>query len=429
MLMRSGVFWEAAAIFGRAVFLESLAGGWLGDGCGPMKYRRYGRTEIKMPVITCGGMRFQQSWSDMPLEKIKGGVQANLEAAVRYALGIGVNHIETARGYGTSEMQLGQVLPRFAREDLILQTKVAPEADPKVFLANFEKSMAYLRTDYVDLFSFHGVNNEELLDWTLREGGCMEEALRLKEQGRIRHIGYSTHASQKVIEQANASGAFDYVNLHWYFVNELNWRAIEIAAANDMGVFIISPNDKGGRLYEPTPVMRELCGELHPMQWNALFCLARPEVHTLSMGVSRPQDFDLHLEMLDYYDDAQAAMAPAEKRLREHMAKTLGADWCARWHEGLPEWEELPGGINVKEILRLWTYSKSLDLISWGKMRYNLLGNAGHWFPGRKVTDFDEREMIEKCGSNPFADRIPEILREAHALLNDAEVKRLSASD
>lgn len=393
-----------------------------------MKYRRYGRTELKMPVITCGGMRFQQSWSDVPLDEIKGGMQANLEAAVRYALSIGVNHIETARGYGTSEMQLGQVLPQFNRDDLILQTKVAPDEDPKVFLENFEKSMAYLKTDYVDLFSFHGINNAQLLDWVLRDGGCMEVALKLKEQGRVRHIGYSTHASARVICEANASNAFDYCNVHWYFVNELNWPAIEIAAKNDMGVFIISPNDKGGRLYEPSEVMKELCGDLHPMQWNALFCLSRPEVHTLSMGVSCPQDFDAHLDMLQWYDDARAVMSPVEKRLRDRMDSVLGADWREHWHEGIPEWDEMPGGINVLEILRLWTYAKSLDLISWGKMRYNLLGNGGHWFPGFKVSEFDDGEMIEKCGGNRFADRIPTVLREAHALLNDEDVKRLSES-
>ncbi|EDY82900.1 oxidoreductase, aldo/keto reductase family [Verrucomicrobiia bacterium DG1235] len=382
-----------------------------------------------MPVITCGGMRFQQSWSDVPLDEIKGGGQANLEAAIRFSLDVGANHIETARGYGTSEMQLGQVLPQFNRDDLIVQTKVAPEKDPKVFLENFEKSMAYLKLDYVDLFSMHGINNEELLDWTLRDGGCMEVALKLKEQGRVRHIGYSTHASNKVICEANASNAFDYVNVHWYFVNELNWESVEIAAKNDMGVFIISPNDKGGMLYSPPPKLVELCGDLHPMQWNALFCLARPEVHTLSMGVSCPQDFDTHVEMLEHYDKAQEVMAPVEAKLRAEIVKTLGADWCAGWWKGIPEWEELPKGVNVKEILRLYTYAKSLDIVDWGKMRYNLLGNAEHWFPGQKVSDYDKGELREKLSESAFADQIPEILKEAHAMFNEEELKRLSQSE
>jgi len=394
-----------------------------------MKYRRFGKTEIEMPVITCGGMRFQQSWGDMPMGEIKGGVQANLEAAVRYSLSVGANHFETARGYGTSEMQLGQVLPQFDRDELIVQTKVNPTEDPKEFLEIFETSMAYLKLDHVDLFSIHGINDRKNFEYTMREGGCLDVACKLKEQGRVRHIGYSTHANEALICEANASGRFEYCNVHWYFVNELNWPAIEVAREQDMGVFIISPNDKGGKLYAPPAKLVELCGDLAPMQWNALFCLARPEVHTLSMGVSGPQDFDAHLEMLDHYDDAQEVMAPAEKKLRAELERVHGADWYAGWWKGLPEWEELPQGINVKEILRLWTYAKGLDLVEWGKMRYNLLGNAGHWFPGHKVAAYDKGEMREKLSASSFADSIPEILEEAHALLDDAEVKRLSASD
>lgn len=381
-----------------------------------------------MPVITCGGMRFQQSWSDLKAEDIKRGGQANMEAAVRFSLDMGANHIETARGYGSSEMQLGMILPKFNRDELVLQTKVSPEADPKVFLENFEKSMAYLKTDYVDLFSFHGINNHEILDWVLRDGGCMEVVRKLQAQGRIRHVGYSTHGSNRVICDANASGQFDYCNVHWYFVNELNWEAIQIASEQDMGVFIISPNDKGGKLQAPPPKLVDLCGDLHPMQWNALFCLSRPEVHTLSMGVSCPQDFDMHLEMLDHYDRAKETMEPVERKLRGEMAKILGADWCSGWWKNLPEWEDLPGEVNVKEILRLYTYAKTLDIVEWGKMRYNLLGNAGHWFPGKKAVDFDRFEMKEKLSASAFGDQLLDILDEAHTLFDEAEVKRLSES-
>ena len=382
-----------------------------------------------MPVITCGSMRYQQSWSDLPLEQIKPDGQANLEAAIRYALDLGVNHFETARGYGTSEMQMGQVLPRFPRDALIVQTKVTPFEDSKEFLDTFETSMSYLKLDYVDNFSIHGINNRETLDWTVREGGCLEVARRLQREGRVRHIGFSTHGSCAEIIDAIETDAFDYVNLHWYFVNPLNAAAIDAARARDMGVFIISPNDKGGKLQQPTPILSELCAPLHPMQFNALFCWARPDVHTLSMGVSRPSDFDLHIESVKSIDQAAEVIAPIEKRIRDHMAKALGADWCASWHEGLPDWQAIPGGINVKEIARLWTFAKSLDMVEFGKMRYNLLGNAKHWFPGRKVTDYDPIEMRDALGDYVFADRIPEILREAHDLLNAEEVKRQSESD
>jgi len=373
-------------------------------------------------------MRFQQSWSDEPLDRIKSDQQDNLEAAVRFALEKGSNHIGTARVYGTSEMQLGQVLPKLKREEFMVQTKVVPDPDPKKFLETLEISMGNLNLDHIDLFGFHGVNNAETLDWIVRDGGCLEVVRKLQAQGRIRYVGFSTHGGTQEICDAIATGVFDYVNLHWYFVNELNWEAIALAREKDMGVFIISPNDKGGKLYEPTETLLELCGDLHPMQWNALFCLSRPEVHTLSMGVSCPQDFDTHLEMLEYYDSAKETMTPALKRIRSHMASILGDDWCEGWWKGLPEWWDVPNQTNVKEILRLYTYSKTLDIVEWGKMRYNLLGNAAHWFPGKKVSEVDPGALKEALSGSNFADQIPGILKEAHAMLNDAEVKRQSES-
>src|SRR5262249_39184883 len=101
---------------------------------GPMKYRRFGRTELSMPVISCGGMRYQFKWQDVPPDQIPAENQRNLEATIHRSLALGINHIETARGYGTSEMQLGNVLPTLPRDKIIVQTKVMPKATKKEFL-------------------------------------------------------------------------------------------------------------------------------------------------------------------------------------------------------------------------------------------------------------------------------------------------------
>lgn len=394
-----------------------------------MQYRRFGKTDLEMPVFSCGGMRYQHKWSDIKWSEVPDEGQKNLEATIHRSVELGINHIETARGYGSSEMQLGPVLKQFPREKLIVQTKVAPFATAKEFLNTFDKSMDYLQLEHVDLLSLHGINNQQLLDWSLGENGCLAAARWLQKEGRCRHVGFSTHATTDVIVKTIESNAFDYVNLHWYFVNDLNWSAVEAAAACDMGVFIISPNDKGGKLYAPPPKLTDLCAPLHPMQFNALYCLNRPQVHTLSCGAARPSDFDPHVAALEHYDDIPTILDPIEKRIRSEMEAVLGGDWCARWTEGLPSYEEVPNEVNLIEILRLWMFAKSLDLVDWGRMRYNLLGRADHWFPGEHVAKLNLEKMPTALKDSPFSKRIPGILEEAHAMLLAKQEQRLSQSD
>ncbi len=396
-----------------------------------MLYRRFGRTEIEMPVFSCGGMRYQHKWQDVPLAEVPEEGQANLAATIRRALELGINHVETARGYGSSERQLGLVLPELPRDELVVQTKVAPTADPAEFRAHVEESLARLRLGHIDLLGIHGINTHELLWWAVRPGGCLAEARRMQAEGLTRHVGFSTHGALDVILAAvehEADGGFDYVNLHWYYIFQQNWPAIEAAARRDMGVFIISPADKGGMLYRPPEKLVELCRPLAPLVFNCLFCLSRPEVHTLSIGAARPGDFDIQLETLPLLDQAAELLPPIEARLREALVETLGADVADRFAAGLPGWEQLPGYVNVPVILWLRSLALAYDMVEYGRMRYNLLGNGGHWFPGLNAAHVDELDFAKALADSPFAEQIPGWLREAHELLGGAEVQRLSQS-
>jgi predicted aldo/keto reductase-like oxidoreductase len=64
-------------------------------------------------------------------------------------------------------------------------------------------------------------------------------------------------------------------------------------------------------------------------------------------------------------------------------------------------------------------------MIEYGKMRYNLLGSGGHWFPGNKADKLGEVDLAECLENSPHADKIPEMLAETHELLKGEQKKRL----
>ncbi|MGK7923612.1 MAG: aldo/keto reductase [Trichodesmium sp.] len=395
-----------------------------------MQYRRFGRTELSMPVFSCGGMRYQYKWQDVPQNQIPLDNQQNLENTILRSLECGINHIETARGYGTSEMQLGKILSKLPREKLIVQTKVCPSADPQEFHNQFQQSLEFLQLEYVDLLGIHGINTLELLDYSVRPGGCLDVVRKLQAQGKVRFVGFSTHGPTDVIVETIETNQFDYVNLHWYYINQLNWTAIETANRFDLGVFIISPSDKGGKLYQPPQKLVDLCYPLSPMVFNDLFCLSHPQVHTLSLGASKPTDFDEHLQVIELLDIADEILPPILLRLEQEAITQLGEDWWKNWRIGLPTPENTPGNINIPVILWLRNLAIAYDMMEYGKMRYNLLGNGGHWFPGANADQVDKYKYdLSKClAHSPYANQIIDFLQDTHQLLGEMPVQRLSKS-
>jgi len=396
-----------------------------------MLYRRFGRTELQMPVFSCGGMRYQYKWQDVPLSDVPPENQANLEATIRRSVELGINHIETARGYGSSERQLGLVLPTFPREDLIVQTKIAPTPDPADFVKQFRESLERMQLDYVDLLALHGINTHQLFWWSLRKSGCLAAARELQAEGLVRHVGFSTHAPLAVILEAirhEGSGGFDYINLHWYYINQHNWPAVEAATSADMGVFIISPANKGGMLYQPPQKLVELCQPLHPLVFNCLFCLDRPEVHTLSLGASCPEDFELQISALEQVSCCGEILPPILERLSAAMIAAVGEEMADPFDLGLPEWESVPGYMNIPVMLWLRNLVLAFEMHEYGKMRYNLLGNGDHWFPGLNAVHLEQVNLAAVVKHSPLAEKIPNWLRETHEMLYQAPVKRESES-
>ena len=395
-----------------------------------MKYRRFGKTEIQMPVISVGGMRFQTSWNRE--DPIKGESLDNLEKLVDHAMQCGLNHFESANGYGTSEAELGPILANYDRDSLIIQTKGESKEDTKEFLETFKTSLKCLCVDRLDLFAIHGINNDDICDLAMRKGGALETLQKLKADGVIGAIGFSTHAPPETIIRTIRTGAFDYVNLWHSYVYQFNAEAIAEAAKQDMGVFIISPNDKGGMLFDPPEKLCRMTAPLSPMTFNDLFILLNPQIHTISCGAAKASDFDEHVAAVERMDELSDEVGRIATKLDAALENVVDAEWIRSYQNGLPDWSDTPEGLNIPVILWLWNLTKAFDLQKYAQMRYNLMGNAEHWFPGCKPAVFPgiDRTMLRKSlDASPYADRIMDILEEAHTLMVADEVKRLSKDD
>ena len=392
-----------------------------------MEYRRFGKTEINMPLISMGGMRFQTSWKRE--DKVKPESIANLDKTVAHALDLGINHFETAHGYGTSEEELGQVLPHYERSKLVIQSKGSPSGKIKKIFSTIKNSMKCLHLDYLDLFAVHGINNDQLLDQALKKGAVVEEALKLKEKGVIRALGFSSHGPASIIIKAVKTGLFDYVNLWYSYINQINMPAIQAAREQDMGVFIISPNDKGGCLYDPPEKLTRLCAPLSPMAFNDLFILSHTDIHTISCGVTKPQDLDEHVNAVNQMDALAPAVTEIRERLDAELNTVIDENWARTFRQGLPAWEHTPGQVNIPVILWLWNLAQAFDLEKYAKMRYNLIGNAEHWFPGQqadKLADAQRSDLHQALQASPHTERIIDILEQTHQLLSEKAGKRLS---
>lgn len=385
-----------------------------------MIYRSFGKTGLDVPVLSAGFMRAMQSWQKDPEIEITPENQRNFADVVSAALENGMHHFETAHDYGTSERQLGIALRDIPRHSFILQTKVQPGPDPRKFIRDFEFSLQRLQVERVDLLAIHGINDYRSLWHTCREGGCLAAARSLQKQGKIGAVGFSGHGPADVISAAiryAGDGGFDYVNLHWYYIYQINGRVQGEAAGKGLGVFIISPTDKGGQLQDPPDSFRRLCSPFEPLIFNDVYCLSRPGVHTISVGASKPSDFATHVEALDHLG-ATDVVAQIDEQCRQAMTAATGFPRPEGLWDRLPSWDRTPGLINIPFILWLYNLSRGWGMTAYSRRRYRQLGNDVKWVPGNNGASAGKHNLqsvAENAGLQ--ADELVALLTDAHQLL------------
>lgn len=375
-----------------------------------MQYRRFGKTNKNISVITLGGMRFKHGWDD-PRHEIPDDTLQQCKETVEQAFEIGINHIETAWGYKKSETAYGMVLNdvlKVDRSSYYLMTKSSANS-AKDIRKRVEQQLTDLKTDYLDFYAWHGMNNQELYEIACAKGGPVEELHKMKDEGIIKHVGFSTHAPVEVITRAIETDLFEFVNLHYYYFFQRNKAAIDLAQTKDMGVFIISANDKGGQLFAPSEKLKTLTAPITPLQWNARFCLSNPAIHTLTFGLPVTASF----EETEGIFPVSVPLTPEDSRTKYELDNQRLLDPWSDF-DGYAMQDD-PSGINIPELLRLRTMLKCYDMERFGKYRYNMLREDEHWYQGA----FPSEENLKKVDVSKCPENIPiiEMLRETHEAL------------
>ena len=373
-----------------------------------MRYRRFGRTDLPLSVFSLGTMRLASE--SVAIE------------TVQRAIALGINHLETATGYGDSERYLGEALRSdlsIPRAQLYLTSKIPPMLDADAMERTIDQSLERLGVDYLDALAIHGLNTEEHLAWVTAPDGCMKAVRKAVNDRRVRHVGFSTHGFLELILQAIATDQFEFINLHYTLFFQRNNAALDLAQQKDMGVFIISPADKGGLLYTPSPTLEALCHPISPLALNYRFLLSDSRITTLSVGAANPAELELPLALADQDGALSVAELAALERLQAQSEKALGSDRCSQCYACLP----CPEGIHIPEVLRLRNLATAYDMTQYGEYRYRMFENAGHWFPGNKGNRCTTcGDCLPRC---PEALNIPALLQDTHEKLKGAARRRL----
>ncbi len=217
---------------------------------------------------------------------------------VAYAMDKGVNYYDTAWGYhnGNSESVMGEILSAYPRESFYLATKF-----PGYDLGNidkveeiFEAQLKNCRIDHFDYYLFHNVCELNIDAYLDKSHGIYEYLMKQKKNGRIRHLGFSTHGSVNTVKRfLDAYGKdmeFCQIQLNWLDMSMQNAAAkVELLSSMNIPIWVMEPI-RGGKLAtlekEYTDILEKLRPETGAVEWAFRFLQSIPTVAVTLSGMS-----------------------------------------------------------------------------------------------------------------------------------------------
>jgi predicted aldo/keto reductase-like oxidoreductase len=343
-----------------------------------------------------------------------------MASVLETAAKIGINHLETAPAYGPAEQFLGEALQHSStipEGGWITTSKLLPGSSLVEGQHQLDAILHRLGLSTLDNLAVHGINRQEHLEWVLSGDGAqlMEWAL---SSGRVTQLGFSSHGTNALIEQALRSQRFDFCSLHLHLFDPQRLPLAHWALENGIGVMAISPADKGGRLQAPSSTLKDDCRPIDPLVLAYRFLLAQG-VSTLTLGAASSDDLTTAAHLAQADGPLQQQETELLHQLEQRQRERLGNDLCGQCRACLP----CPNQVPIPNLLRLRNLTLGHDLIEYSQERYNLIGRAGHWW------DTIDASACESCGEClprcPHGLNIPKLLADTHTRLVAAPRRRL----
>ena len=276
-----------------------------------MEMIRLGRTEL---MVTKNG------FGALPIQRVD---METASAILRKAYSNGINYFDTARAYSDSEEKIGKSLAD-VRENIIISTKTMTKT-VEGFWADLETSLEKMKTDYIDIYQFH---NPPFCPKPGDGSGLYEAMVEAKAQGKIRHIGITSH-SLAIAQEAVESGLYETLQFRFsYLASEKEEALVHLCKEKDVG-FIC---------------MKALAGGLITRSDVAYAYLAQFPVAPI-WGIQREWELD---EFLSYNENPPAL---TEERLAyiEKEKQELAGEFCRGCGYCMP----CPVGIEINNCARM----------------------------------------------------------------------------
>ena len=294
-----------------------------------MKTMRLGKTNLNVSRIGIGGIPIQRPSEETAIK------------VLQRCFDLGITYIDTSIAYGTSEKRIGKAIPDY-RDDLIIATKTGWRSKEMADEC-LEKSLSNLQTDFIDIWQFHNVSTPTAFKQVFKPEGAMEAAQQALEEGKINHIGISSH-SLEIARKAIISGEFSTVLFPFNFVrNEPADELISLAQKHDVGFVAMKPF-AGGSIKNANVAIKYL------LQFDTVLPV---------VGIEKTSEIEEIVEIIK----GVWAFKPQEKEKMKTIHSQLKKTLCRQCGECQP----CPQGVHIQMLMitkgmwRLWPREEFLN--------------------------------------------------------------------